>query len=505
MIHRQKRPTAATLTPPAAHAMQAAVKAHRAGRLDEAIVGYRQVVKQAPSFPPAHYNLGVALKAKGQAKPAMRALDTALRTQPRYGLAHAALAELYDQGEVPDKALRHWIAAYRELCDQPTVVNGLVNRLGSMRFSSAAPELSGLTAALLERRDVEGQRLAGAALSLLRLHPQIRKALETGNPERLPLDKPPPLLLAVLRNTIAADPDWESLLTSLRACLVQTFDRLGHPAAALTRALADQMLATDYAFRASPAEEEIGMETVTDGALTAAHVRAALYRPIALEIADLRAESEWEDFVSRHVWQRQEERRAAEDMPRLTPVEDAVSRAVQDQYTALPYPRWQSTRVIEARPRRAVLAAAVPGAQSLAPPEPRRLSILVAGCGTGKHAVDVATRFVNAEVLAVDLSRNSLGYAKTQAQRFGITNLSFAEADILALGEIGQRFDHIEAVGVLHHLAEPEWGWQVLCGLLVANGTMKIGLYSRRGRAAIKAAQAIAEDFPRTAEGLRVL
>ena len=76
---------------------------------------------------------------------------------------------------------------------------------------------------------------------------------------------------------------------------------------------------------------------------------------------------------------------------------------------------------------------------------------------------------------------------------------------ILALDTLAERFDHIEAMGVLHHLRDPMAGWQVLRGLLADGGTMRIGLYSRRGRTAIKAAQEIAQDFPRDTNGLRAL
>jgi SAM-dependent methyltransferase len=152
-----------------------------------------------------------------------------------------------------------------------------------------------------------------------------------------------------------------------------------------------------------------------------------------------------------------------------------------------------------------VLAAIAPAAARQMPQDPAPLRVLVAGCGTGKHAVDVATRFAGADVLAVDLSRPSLGYASAQAARMGIGNVRFAEADILALGGIGERFDHIEAMGVLHHLGEPLAGWRVLRGLLTEAGTMRIGLYSRRGRTAIKAAQAIAAGFGHDPDGLRAL
>ena len=47
---------------------------------------------------------------------------------------------------------------------------------------------------------------------------------------------------------------------------------------------------------------------------------------------------------------------------------------------------------------------------------PESPEILVAGCGTGQHALITASRFSNARVLAVDLSLSSLSYAMRKTQ-----------------------------------------------------------------------------------------
>ncbi|MCA8929654.1 MAG: class I SAM-dependent methyltransferase, partial [Alphaproteobacteria bacterium] len=354
--------------------------------------------------------------------------------------------------------------------------------------------------------DVEGQRLVGAGLSLLALDPAVRAALATGEPGRLP-GSAPPLLLALLERTIVAERQWERVLTRLRAALLADFRSLDDPRAPLVRALAAQMLATDYAYAVSEAEAATVAGLSTDGAdLSADLVRRALYVPLGSDAVGTEAPPDWTAFVERHIRRPAAERTAAAAIPSLTDVEDAVSQAVQAQYTALPYPRWLATRATEPRPRLAVLRAILPeAARPAGLRDPKPLRVLVAGCGTGKHAVDVATRFADADVLAIDLSRPSLGYARAQAERLGIANVRFAQADILRLGEIRERFDHIEAMGVLHHLGEPLAGWRVLAELLTAGGTMRVGLYARRGRAAIQTAQRLAADFGTDADGLRAL
>ena len=64
-------------------------------------------------------------------------------------------------------------------------------------------------------------------------------------------------------------------------------------------------------------------------------------------------------------------------------------------------------------------------------------------------------------MLAIDISRTSLAYARRKTREAGIANIEYAQADILKLGTLERRFDVIETVGVLHHLAEPTAGLRV--------------------------------------------
>jgi SAM-dependent methyltransferase len=113
--------------------------------------------------------------------------------------------------------------------------------------------------------------------------------------------------------------------------------------------------------------------------------------------------------------------------------------------------------------------------------------ILIAGCGTGQHAVERALEYPAARILAVDLSLASLGYAARKAEEMGLENLEFAHADLLQLVALDRAFDIVESVGVLHHLADPQAGFAVLAELLRTGGLFRIGLYSAHARATIVA------------------
>jgi SAM-dependent methyltransferase len=174
---------------------------------------------------------------------------------------------------------------------------------------------------------------------------------------------------------------------------------------------------------------------------------------------------------------------------------DDISSAVRDQYEDHPYPRWIAPMIAAtARPVEGYLNDAPGVAPISLPGLPKHPRVLVAGCGTGRHAIYVASALAGAEILAIDLSRASLAYARQKADELGIENLRFAQADILELGRIDDRFDVIESSGVLHHMADPLAGWRVLVDLLNPGGVMKVGLYSESGRAGERRAQAIVKD-----------
>ena len=105
--------------------------------------------------------------------------------------------------------------------------------------------------------------------------------------------------------------------------------------------------------------------------------------------------------------------------------------------------------------------------------------VLIAGCGTGSQSIFNAQRFRGIRVLAVDLSLSSISYAIRKTQELGITNIEYAQADILKLGDVTRTFDIIAAGGVLHHLADPFMGWRILLSRLRPGGFMHLGFYSQ--------------------------
>ena len=192
-----------------------------------------------------------------------------------------------------------------------------------------------------------------------------------------------------------------------------------------------------------------------------------------------------------------------------------ISGAVAAMYEENPYPRWRNllscvggTNVcthLSKTPRYQQQLANVlktsamehHGVLDLA----KKLRVLIAGCGTGRHMLQMALAEPESTFVAVDLSASSLSYAKRQMTFMETlfsaedqTRLHFFQRNLLHLGTLPEEndgdesssfdklFDVIEVTGVLHHMSDPEAGLQALTQLMKPGSVIKIALYSRAAR-----------------------
>ena len=194
--------------------------------------------------------------------------------------------------------------------------------------------------------------------------------------------------------------------------------------------------------------------------------------------------------VLQTIWRDQEDEDArAKSVMRLTEVADETSKRVADQYADDPYPRWLSMQTPDPGSARQTLTAHFASSDLAFLDSPSK--VLIAGCGTGQQAVHSALFYGSkADVLAIDVTARSLGYAARMAERYDVSNLHFAQADILGLAGMDDSFDLIESVGVLHHMAAPYDAWRILVDRLRPGGLMLIGLYSAVSRLGLSALRA---------------
>ena len=166
---------------------------------------------------------------------------------------------------------------------------------------------------------------------------------------------------------------------------------------------------------------------------------------------------------------------------------------VRQQYEENPYPRWRSLGVgQEARPFHQVMSQLFPDHGCAPVDEP---TILIAGCGTGRHALSSARRYAGARTWAIDFSLTSLAYALRQAGEDSPVQFRWADLLHLDQADLPDSFDIIESVGVLHHLEQPLTGLLALRRRLAPQGWMRLGLYSARFRSRFARARALARQL----------
>ena len=82
-------------------------------------------------------------------------------------------------------------------------------------------------------------------------------------------------------------------------------------------------------------------------------------------------------------------------------------------------------------------------------------AVLEAGCGTGAQTVALARSSPGARIAAVDRSAASLSEARQRVATAGLGNVTFHQADLLALPFPPGSFDHAFVCFVLEHLQDP--------------------------------------------------
>ncbi|MCF6315960.1 MAG: class I SAM-dependent methyltransferase [Marinosulfonomonas sp.] len=130
------------------------------------------------------------------------------------------------------------------------------------------------------------------------------------------------------------------------------------------------------------------------------------------------------------------------------------------------------------------------------------LRVLVAGGGTGDALIQLAQVLTTAnrayEITYVDLSRASRKIAEERAGVRGLTNITFKTGSLLDAPDMGS-FDYIDCCGVLHHLPEPQAGFDALAQALAPGGGLGFMVYAPYGRSGVYPLQ---EAFGVLFEGL---
>ena len=105
---------------------------------------------------------------------------------------------------------------------------------------------------------------------------------------------------------------------------------------------------------------------------------------------------------------------------------------------------------------------------------PAGSSVLEAGCGVGAQTVTLAQHSPEARITSIDISESSLAEARARAERAGVTNVEFRQADVFELPFAPETFDHVFVCFLLEHLSWPVTALERLRDLLRPGGTITV-------------------------------
>lgn len=477
----------------------------------------------AKKSPDAYRNLALVCRARGDYDRAAANLDEALTLDENDDAAIALMGELFlEQGD-PKQAVGFYVLAIGKNPEQAAYKHRFVEIAGMIPFNKYNQMMADALLACLKTAGVDCARAQILWYTLLTSDPAFKDLYKFSNSgsyvtfNRKPFDKAEnlkplltPFFVEGLRRIVVYHPVFEAFLTHLRLRIsedaVTERPKLSRADfTTLAAALAEYAFNTEYIFDTT-AEEDTAtaklrqrLETEDAARQDAALVALfAMYAPLeslgsAAAIAQQHETGPLAGLVGQQITAQAELQKLREGVTALTEISGGVSSDVRGQYEEFPYPRWFS------------YSKQVADEETEGGLRGRKAKILVAGCGTGREAIQLAAALPDSTVLGVDLSRSSLSYAQRRANDEKISNVEFRQADILKLEASKGTFDYVSSSGVLHHMENPLDGWRVLTTLMKPEGLMRIALYSKLARRHLATAQAAAlkGNYGRDAAGMR--
>jgi tetratricopeptide (TPR) repeat protein/2-polyprenyl-3-methyl-5-hydroxy-6-metoxy-1,4-benzoquinol methylase len=486
------------------------------GFYDEAIENLRRAVAIKPDFVQAHRAIGIGLSKLDELDAAEASYRRALTMEPESEGILCDLAMILLARGKPSQALPLLLPAL-ERGPTWTTKTAFASCAARTGFLVDDPRIRvALKAAISEPWGLPYQ-LCRSAISLVMLDQRIARCVNLANaswPARLPeatlfgtdgLDavSTDSLLHAILEAAPVSTIEFERFLTCARHALLETAstsqgkERCELQPLRFYAALSRQCFVNEYIFDCDHEEALAAaacrskLQSLLDANTAAPPLlvfAVAAYFPLwslrdASRLVDTNNPAGIDAVLCQQIQEPAQEQSLRAGIERLTPISGGVSEEVRGQYEENPYPRWVKQPMPEqALPFNAELRRSLPFARFARLADDGAPDALVAGCGTGTHPIFTAQRFRGVRILAIDLSLSSICYAKRKTQELGISNIEYAQADILKLGDISRTFDLIESVGVLHHLADPFAGWRTLLSRLRPGGFMHLGFYSETAR-----------------------
>ena len=476
-------------------------------------------------------NLGIVNNELEDYQKAINYFQKAIKIQPDHANAHNNLGIVFKVLGEHQKAISCYQNAIKINPSNISIINGLSDLFKLIPLDNItktnSTSLKELFLFLFRRNNINHTDISRNAKLLLFIGENDNQVRQIVNSDSLLLKNKiiqnlskEELFLLMLQKSLMTDIFLEKLLTKLRYeilfTLVDSNQNILKGYFDFIVSLAEQCLLNEYVYVQSKKEinhvNQLKNKIVNNKeinelemAILGCYIPLYTSKNITNKLLDYKSKNIlFNDLITMQIKEPLKEIKLVNSIKSFDKIFDSVSKKVREQYEEHPYPRWRYTYKNlpsnflfqlnnEIKPNK------IEYSNKFVNP-----NVLIAGCGTGKH-ITIAEKYLNANILGVDLSLASLAYAKRKTEELGFKNIEFLHADILQLKNLNRKFDVIECVGTLHHMKDPLTGLKVLLDLLEPHGFLKLGLYSEISRQHIvKAREFIKKKkFKNTIEDIR--
>ncbi len=466
-----------------------------------------KVIEIEPSHSKAHNNLGIVFNRLREYTKAKQHYEQAIKIDSSHEEAHSNLGLAFYELREFEKSLKCYQKAIEINPNNLNTINNisiLFRQINLDSFREIEKEkLRKLFLLLYKRTDIEHKDIFSNAKKILlneENYNQLKNIIHSNSLLEKNFIKEfleDELLLSILQKSLVADVFLEKLLTKIRSEILILIDnkniKVLEEKYKFIISLAQQCFLNEYCFFRSREEIDLinklkkKIETNNEIneleiAILGCYVPLIFSEKILFKLAKHESKNYFfKILINLHIKEPIKEKELIHSIKSFDIISDSVSDSVREQYEENPFPRWMYTYTpTKSNPLNIINYQIRPNNIQIND-KFNKPNILIAGCGTGKQ-IFISQNYHNAKILAVDLSKKSLAYAKRKIEEQKINNVEFLHADILKLNNLNIKYDIIESIGVLHHMKDPLKGLEVLSNLMQPHGFMKLGLYSKIAR-----------------------
>ena len=471
------------------------------GEYKKAISLYEKAIQIQPNSVGAYNNLGNILKELGDYKKAIVCYEKIIQIQPNNNVsAYNNLAYILEELGEYKKAIALYEKAIQIDPTNISIINGLsdlfkIIQLDNLTKTNSA-SLKELLLFLYRKKNINHAdifRVAKLVVFVGENDNQVHQIVNSDSLllknkiiQNLPKEE---LFLLMLQKSLMADKFLEKLLTKLRYeilyTLINSNENILKGYFDFIVSLAQQCLLNEYVYVLSKKEinqvNQLKNKIVNNKrinelemAILGCYIPLYTSKNITKKLLDYKSKNIlFNDLITMQIKEPLKEIKLVNSIKSFDKIFDAVSKKVREQYEENPYPRWRYTyKYLPSnflfQLNKDINPNKIKYSNKFVSPK-----VLIAGCGTGKH-ITMADRYLNANILGVDLSLVSLAYAKRKTDELSFKNIEFLHADILQLKNLNRKFDVIECVGTLHHMKDPLTGLKVLLDILEPHGFFEV-------------------------------